>query len=102
MAERHEETKDLYILVGNYESFSQTVFKELKEINQRLEAGDKNFQTFEQRCAAHGTQLTDHEKRIKTVEKIGVPKRTKLQLDGTTLLTFVNTILTVLSRLWPF
>lgn len=44
-------------------------------------------------------RLTDHEKRLKTMEKNGVPKRTKLQLDGTTLLTLLNTLVTFLSKL---
>jgi hypothetical protein len=97
-----QEDRDLYVLIGRYETFSENVLKELREINIRLEAGDLKFHAFEQRSTAHDTQLSDHEKRLKTIEKTGVPKRTKQQLDGTTILTFVNTILTVLSRLWPF
>jgi hypothetical protein len=97
-----QKDKDLYILVGRYEAFSQQVLQELRDINIRLEEGDKKFEVFDLRCQAHSSQLTDHEKRLKTIEKTGIPKRTKVQLDGTTILTFANTILAILSRLWPF
>jgi hypothetical protein len=97
-----QKDKDLYTLVGRYEAFSLQVLQELRDINVRLEEGDKNFEVFNLRCQTHSSKLSDHEKRLKTIEKTGIPKRTKMQLDGTTLLTFINTVLTILSRLWPF
>ena len=54
-----DETKDLYRLIGNYERFSETMLYELRDIKQRLEEGDKRFQTFESRCAQHNAQLID-------------------------------------------
>jgi len=102
VARTAQEDRDLYVLIGRYETFSENVLKELREINIRLEAGDLKFHAFEQRSSAHDTQLTDHEKRLKTIEKTGVPRRTKQQLDGTTILTLANTVITLLSKWWPF
>ena len=94
-----DETKDLYRLIGNYERFSETVLSELRDIKQRLEEGDKRFQTFEGRCAQHNAQLTDHEKRLSSFELNGLPRRVKRQIDGTAVATAALFVWELLKRL---
>jgi len=95
-----DETKDLYRLIGNYERFSETVLYELRDIKQRLEKGDKRFQTFENRCTIHGAQLGDHEKRLSSFERNGLPRRVKRQIDGTALATAALFVWELLKRLF--
>jgi len=94
-----DETKDLYRLIGNYERFSETVLYELRDIKQRLEEGDKRFQTFENRCTTHGAQLIEHEKRLSSFERNGLPRRVKQQIDGTAVATTALFVWELLKRL---
>jgi hypothetical protein len=95
-----EEVKDLYRLIGNYERFSETVLSELRDIKQRLEEGDKRFQAFENRCTMHGAQLGDHEKRLSSFERNGLPRRVKRQIDGTAVATAALFVWELLKRLF--
>ncbi len=95
-----DETKDLYRLIGNYERFSETVLSELRDIKQRLEEGDKRFQTFEGRCAQHNAHLIDHEKRLSSFERNGLPRRVKRQIDGTAVATAALFVWELLKRLF--
>jgi hypothetical protein len=100
MTERHEGTKDLYKLVGNYERFSENVLSELKDINQLLDDGDKRFQAFEGRYAQHNAQLGNHEKRLSSYERNGLPRRVKRQIDGTAVATAALFVWELLKRLF--
>ena len=95
-----DETKDLYRLIGNYERFSETVLSELRDIKQRLEEGDKRFQTFEGNWAKHNAQLTDHEKRLSSFERNGLPRRVKRQIDGTAVATAALFVWELLKKLF--
>jgi len=95
-----DETKDLYRLIGNYERFSETMLYELRDIKQRLEEGDKRFQVFEGRCAQHNAQLGDHEKRLSSFERNGLPRRVKRQIDGTAVATAALFVWELLKRLF--
>jgi len=95
-----EEAKDLYRLIGNYERFSETVLSELRDIKQHLEEGDQKFHTFEKRCATHEAQLTDHEKRLSSFERNGLPRRVKRQIDGTAVATVALFVWELLKRLF--
>jgi len=95
-----DETKDLYRLIGNYERFSETVLSELRDIKQRLEEGDKRFQIFENRCTQHTAQLTDHEKRLSSFERNGLPRRVKQKIDGTALATAALFVWELLKKLF--
>jgi transcriptional regulator NrdR family protein len=95
-----EEVKDLYRLIGNYERFSETVLSELRDIKQRLEEGDKRFQTFESHFSRHDMQIIDHEKRLSSFERNGLPRRVKRQIDGTAVATAALFVWELLKRLF--
>ena len=69
--------KDLYILVGNYETFSKNITAELKEIRKRLDKGNKTFDAINILCASRGAQVDAMEERVDKLEK-------KDALGGTT------------------
>jgi len=95
-----DETKDLYRLIGNYERFSETVLEELKDIKASLKEGDKSFQSFESHFSRHDTQITDHEKRLSSFERNGLPRRVKRQIDGTAVATAALFVWELLKRLF--
>jgi hypothetical protein len=95
----HEETKDLYTLVGRYEEYTKATNIKLDQIMGRLEDGDRKFDETHDRVMDNENQIKDHEKRVKALERNGMPKKAKLQLDGTTLLTIINAVITALERI---
>ena len=80
-----EETKDLYKLIGNYEATTRQIFDELKSINGRLDQGNETFDEIKANCNKAQTVFSDHGRRIEDIEESGVPRRTKMEIRGSSI-----------------
>lgn len=98
--------KDLYTLVGEYNATMRTVFNELKEINEKFDINFQDHELIKKTLIDVDKKVTDNERNIKvnenrlnTMELTGLPKKTKTQLDMTTIVTFLNTLATLFLQL---
>ena len=80
-----DETKDLYKLIGNYEATTRQIFGELQSINGRLDEGNETFDEIKDNCNNAQRVFDDVERRLVDLEESGVPRRTKLEIRGSSI-----------------
>ncbi len=91
-----DETRDLYRLIGNYERFTQEIDRKLESIEKRLEAGSANFKAIQTLCAQRGERLENLEEKIQTLQTNVLPRRTRIQINSTLIITILNALETVI------
>lgn len=91
--------KDLYILVGQYETSTEQILKELKDIKSEFSESRTNHRKEHgelQKCVtALTTKTQTNEMRITAVEETGVPKKTNQKIDASLILGVINGIITI-------
>ncbi len=103
MSRIDQEDRDLYTLIGRYESFSQQVLQELKEIKTRQDTLEAKIDETKTVCPYHedlseevkkqGEKITVLEKSD-AVQEVKLDKKQEQQLNLTTIGTIGNWIYT--------
>ncbi len=97
-----ETTRDLYKLVGNYEATTKTIFNRLEKIDKTNGKILDSIQTINSRCAERGKEIDQASEAITALEERDqseLSRNSKLQILANFGISFVNIIITALTKL---